>query len=76
MTIAMVVVGVILLGLHWKGPNAVWGGATGGAVVGLMVALARGDWGLMAVSFGIGTLCGALFEWLGRLSNHIKQRRG
>jgi hypothetical protein len=72
----MVVVAIILLVLHWKGPNAVWGGATGGAVVGLIIALVKGDWGLMALSFAIGTFSGTFFEWVGRLANYIKRRRG
>ena len=76
MTIAMAVAAVILLGLHWKGPNAVWGGAGLGVIVGLIVAIVKGDWSLLAVSFAVGTFCGVVFEWLGRLSDRIKRRRG
>jgi hypothetical protein len=68
MEIALVVVALILLFLHWKGPNAVWGGATLGLIVGLIIALVRGDWGILALSFSIGTFVGTFFEWVGRIS--------
>ncbi|PIX31731.1 hypothetical protein COZ60_02950 [Candidatus Bathyarchaeota archaeon CG_4_8_14_3_um_filter_42_8] len=72
----MVVVAIILLVLHWKGPNAVWGGATLGVIAGLIVALVTGDWGWLATIFAIATYAGTLFEWVGRLANYIKRRRG
>ncbi|MDP7415615.1 MAG: rhomboid family intramembrane serine protease [Dehalococcoidales bacterium] len=56
--------------LHWgRAATAVWGGATLGAIVGLIVALITGDWGLLALCFTIGTFAGTLFQWIGRLSN-------
>jgi len=67
MTIVMTVVAIILLVLHWKGPNAVWGGATLGVIVGLIIALVVGDWGLLALSFAVGTFAGTLFEWVYKL---------
>ena len=73
--ILAIIAGVLLL-LHLKGPNAVWGGAGLGVVVGLVVAIVKGDWSLLAVSFAVGTFCGVVFEWLGRLSDRIKRRRG
>ena len=72
MTIVMTVVAIILLALHWKGPNAVWGGATVGVIVGLIIALVAGDWGLLALSFAGGTLVGTLFEWVGRLAKRLR----
>lgn len=72
-TILAIIAGVLLL-LHWKGPNAVWGGATLGAIVGLIIALVTGDWGLMALSFAVGTFAGTVFEWIGRIANKLRQR--
>ena len=65
-TVLAIIAGVLLI-LHWKGPNAVWGGATLGAIVGLIIALVKGDWGLMALSFAAGTYAGTVFEWLPRI---------
>jgi len=64
----MVVVAIILLVLHWKGPNAVWGGATVGVIVGLIVSLIAGDWSPLPAIFMAGTIVGAIFEWVGRLA--------
>jgi hypothetical protein len=75
MTTVMTVIAVILLVLHWKGPNAVWGGATLGVIVGLIVALVTGNWGWLARIFAVSTYAGTLFEWLGRLGDWLKQRR-
>jgi len=72
MTIVMTVVAIILLALHWKGPNAVWGGATVGVIVGLIIALVAGDWGVLPLSFAGGTLVGTLFEWVGRLTRRLR----
>ena len=72
MTIVMTVVAIILLVLHWKGPNAVWGGATLGVIVGLIIALVAGDWSLLALSFAVGTFAGTLFEWAGRLAKRLR----
>jgi len=72
MTIVMTAVAIILLVLHWKGPNAVWGGATLGVIVGLIIALVAGDWGLLALSFAVGTFAGTLFEWVGRLAKRLR----
>jgi hypothetical protein len=72
-TVLAIVAGVVLI-LHWKGPNAVWGGATVGAIVGLVIALVRGDWGLLALSFAAGTFAGAVFEWIGRIAERLRNR--
>lgn len=74
MTIVMLVIAVILLLLHWKGPNAVWGGATLGLIVGLIVALVAGDWGRLAFIFSVGTYAGVLFEWVGRVARRASTR--
>lgn len=75
MTIVITVIAVILLVLHWKGPNAVWGGATLGVIVGLIVALVVGDWGLLAQIFAIGTFAGTIFEWIGRLAKRLARKK-
>lgn len=70
-TILAIVAGVLLL-LPWKGRSAVWGGATLGAFIGLLIGLIVGDWGLMALSFAIGTFAGTFFEVVGRLANKLR----
>ena len=61
------VIAVILLVLHWKGPNAVWGTATLGVIVGLIAALVSGDWSLLALIFAVGAFIGTVFELIGRV---------
>ncbi len=68
------ILAIVLLALHWKGPNAVWGGATLGVIVGLIVALVAGDWSLLALIFAIGTIAGTIFEWIGRLAKRMGRR--
>ena len=68
MKIALVVIAFILLLNHRRGPNAVWGGATLGLIVGFIFSLVQGDWGLLALSFAAGTFIGTVFEWIGRFS--------
>ncbi len=68
------ILAIVLLALHWKGPNAVWGGATLGVIVGFIVALVVGDWGLLALIFAIGTIAGTIFEWIGRLAKRMGRR--
>ena len=74
MTAVMVVIAIILLVLHWKGPNAVWGGATLGLIVGLIVAIVTDDWGRLALIFAVATYAGTLFEWIGRLAKRLSSR--
>ena len=66
------VIAVILLALHWKGPNAVWGAATLGVIVGLIVAIFTGNWSLLALIFAVGTFIGTFFEWVWRLTKSKK----
>ena len=72
-TIMAIVAGVLLI-LHWRGPNAVWGGATLGVVAGVIVALVTKDWAWLATIFAIATYAGTFFEWLGRLSQRLQKR--
>lgn len=68
----LTIVALVLLVLHWRGPNAVWGGATLGIMVGLIVALLAKDWSRLALIFSVGIFVGTLFEWIGRIAS----RRG
>lgn len=70
----LTIIAFILLLLHWKGRSAVWGMATLGIIVGFIIALVRHNWGLLALSFAIATFTGTFFEWVGRLSIHLKNR--
>lgn len=67
-------VAIALLVLHWKGPNAVWGGATLGIIVGIIVALITKDWNRMLSFFAMGIFIGTLFEWIGRIANKLCNR--
>lgn len=72
--IVMAIVAGVLLIVFWRGRNAVWGGATIGVIVGLILALVKGNWNLLALSFAIGTFVGLFAEGLGRLSDKLKRR--
>ena len=72
-TIMAIVAGVLLL-LHWKGPNAVWGSATLGVIVGVVLSLVKGHWDLLALSFAIGTFAGTVTEWSWRLAKKFSRR--
>ena len=70
----MAIVAGILLIVFWRGRNPVWGGATIGATVGLILALVKHNWSLLALSFAIGTFVGLGAEGLGRLSDRLRQK--
>jgi len=67
------IVAALLLLLHWRGRNAVWGTGTLGLVIGVVVALVRDgfDWWIVAKITAIATLIGTIFEWLPRLVSHF-----
>lgn len=67
------VIAIVLLILYWRGPNAVWGGATLGIITGFIVALITKDWSRMALIFSAGTFIGTFFEWIGRLASKWKR---
>ena len=71
--IIMAIVAGVLLLVFWRGRNVVWGGATIGAVVGLILALVKENWSLLALSFAIATFVGLGAEGLGRLSDKLKR---
>jgi hypothetical protein len=83
-TILAIIAGVLLI-VHWKGPNAVWGGAAVGAIVGLVLGFIRGDWvlvvgyteahwGLLTLSFAAGTFAGTVIEWVFRIARRSRSR--
>lgn len=62
---------------YWGSRNAVWGTATFGALVGLVVALIRGfEWSTVGKAVVIGTFIGLVFEWLPRIVSRPTGRRG
>jgi len=56
-------------------PKTIWGGVAVGAVVGLIIALVKGDWYLMLFSCVVGFVAGIVFELIIRLIDRIDSRR-
>jgi len=56
-------------------PRAIWGGVAVGAIVGLIIALVRGDWFSVLYGCGWGFLGGIVFELIIRLIDKIDSRR-
>ena len=73
--IIMAIVAGVLLIIFWRGRNAVWGGATVGVIVGLILALVKHNWLLLALCFAIGTYIGLFAEGLGHLSDRLRRRQ-
>ena len=67
------ILAVVMLLIHWNGPNAVWGTATLGFLIGVIVALFCDgfDWWLVANCVAIAILVGAVFELVPRLISMI-----
>jgi hypothetical protein len=62
-------VAVVTLFLHWRGPNAVWGSATIGFLIGVVVAL-FGDgfnWWTVAKAVSVAATVGTMIEWVPEL---------
>jgi hypothetical protein len=59
----------------FQGRNAVWGGATIGAIVGVVIAVVRPgfDWGVVGHSIVIGGFAGLVAEFLGWIGDHLKR---
>ncbi len=81
MSIVWIILGIIALIsliVFWKNRSAVWGGLTGGIIVGLIVALVylfRGNgfsWDFLLKGAILGTLIGVGAELLGMLSKKLK----
>lgn len=60
---------VLILALHWRRRNAVWGAATLGLVIGVVVAVIQPgfDWWTVGKAVVIATVIGAILEWAPRL---------
>lgn len=69
------VAAALMLLLHWGSRNAVWGAATLGFLIGVVVALFRDgfDWWLVAKFAAIAVLVGTIIEWVPRLLNRMQQ---
>ncbi len=61
----------VALILYRSGPNAVWGTATLGVIIGVVIALIQPsfDWSTLAKSGAVGALIGVVFELLPKLAN-------
>lgn len=76
---ALAAVAAISLLLFWRGPNAVWGGVTLGAVGGFIFALvvalrgSRFHWAIVGKGLVVGVLLGSIAEIIGRLANRAKR---
>mgnify|MGYP001569024868 CR=1 FL=1 len=70
---------VLAIIYFFKGRNAVWGGLTIGAIVGLIIAVTfvfRGQsfhWHIILRSIVVGTIAGFVAELLGKVSDLIKR---
>lgn len=64
-----------------RGKNAVWGGLTIGAIVGLVIAIIyffKGDgfiWRIVGKAIVIGTLAGIAAQLLGIISDRLKKKQ-
>jgi hypothetical protein len=69
-------IGIIIF---WRSKNAVWGGLTIGAVIGVIVALIylfMGDgfiWKIVGKGIVIGTIFGIISQVLGSISDRLKK---
>jgi uncharacterized membrane protein len=70
--ILAIIAGVLLI-VFWRGRNAVWGAATLGVIVGIILSLGKSKWNLMLPCFTIGTFAGLVGEGLGALSDRLKK---
>jgi hypothetical protein len=64
-----------LKSFFFRGRNAVWGGATLGAIIGIVVAIARPEFDWPTVGHGavIGAFFGLIAEILGAISDRMKR---
>jgi uncharacterized membrane protein len=70
-----IVATISLLIYFFKGPNAVWGTATVGLIVGIIIAIFSGfTWLTIIKSMVIGVLLGVAFESLGSISDRMKNK--
>jgi uncharacterized membrane protein len=68
---------IVLLVIYFRrGQNAVWGGFTGGIIIGIVVALLSSgfNWFIVGKGAVLGTLIGFIAELLGVLSDYLRKR--
>jgi hypothetical protein len=77
----LTIIAVIALIVFWRGPNSVWGGLTGGLIVGLIIAIIKyfGGNGFSFYIVGKGIVLGAVLglgaEMLSKLSGILKKKK-
>jgi len=74
-TILSTIAIVSLFVSFFRGPNAIWGGATGGLIVGIIAALMRGGFTFSIIWKGIaiGVLLGVIAEIMSMLARRISR---
>ena len=73
--IILAVIAFILLIIYWGGRNAVWGGLTGGIIIGILWKFIGGtDWYIVVRVATITTLLGFGSELLGTTSDHFRKK--
>lgn len=71
----LIVVALVILVIYWRNRNAVWGGLTAGAVIGLLIALfSEFDWPIVLKGAVIGTGLGFFAEMLGGAMKNTKEK--
>lgn len=66
-------IAVALLIIYWRGPNAVWGGATLGLLVGLFLALAILDAKAIVWTVSVGAVSGFVLEVCCKLASPSRE---
>lgn len=72
-TILSVIAVASLVVFFSRGPNAIWGGATGGLIIGVIVAFIREGFALSIIWKGvvIGIILGVIAEIIGVLARRM-----
>ena len=76
MLLVLVIISFVALALTFsKGRNAIWGGATIGLILGVIVGIFRSPFfTTLGYGFVIGTFAGIAAELLGRISDYLKRK--
>ena len=74
--ILSVIASIVLIVFFMRGPNAVWGGATIGLFIGIIMAVfSKGfSWSIIYKSIVIGILVGLVAELLGVFSKALQNK--
>jgi hypothetical protein len=73
--IIMTAVAGVLLILSFFQRSMIWALALPGAIIGLILAIVKHDWNLLALCFAIGAFIGLGVELLGMLSDRLKRTK-